>query len=568
MKRFLSVIISIVMILALSVNVMAADTKVTITGDDTANREYKAYKLMDASVSGTNFAYEVNSKYSAILIEELSLDSTATSKQIVEELNKITAADNMRHFADDVYRKILAAEIEHDATWKGNETTLPQGYWLISDVTDLSGQDKSNSLIMVDTVGDTEMNIASKPDSITTEKKVDDENDSLVKPSPTSEDDVTLQDTADYDIGDEVPYTIDIQMPNNVAAYKYYSFIIQDSVAEGLTYTEDSFELLVNNKEVALAKAGTSEAATADFIYEVDTELGADNKQVSQKLYVYPAKGYTNNADTDVVASKENGGNYLAYFNSDAPHSEINESTVVFKYTCKLNENAVVGSTGNPNNYTLKYSNNPFNDGFGKTPEDTVIVFTYKVIFNKVDPAGAALKGADFALYKFEAEKDQTLSDDQMIANGCIKHDTANAWGKYVLVDRKTTNAEIGEATVFNFNGLDDGFYILEETAPPAGYNAIEPLAFQIKADHVTTITSDPALTSVSATTKVNGAITLEMDKTEGLGTLTANIENRSGTELPSTGGMGRTIFYVTGSVVFIGAVIFLITKKRMRECK
>lgn len=568
MKRFLSVIISIVMILALSVNAMAADTAVTITGD-TTNREYKAFMLMEASVSGTNYAYEVNSKYKDILIDELGLAATATSKDIIDAVSRITAADAMRHFSDDVYRAILAKNLEHDATWTGANTTLPQGYWLIADVTNLAGQNKSNSLVMVDTVGDEEIKIAAKPHDVTTEKKVDDENDSLVNPNPVSEDSEVLQDTADYDIGDKVPYTIDIKMPNNVAAYKYYSFIIQDSVDKGLTYDETTFKLYVNNTEVTLAKAGTPEAATADFIYEIETDTDTvTGEQTAQRLYVYPVSTYTNNAGETVTASKANGGDYLAYFGANPDHSKVNNSVVVFKYECTLNENAVVGAAGNPNNYVLKFTNNPFNDGFGQTPTDTVIVFTYNVTFNKVDSKNAPLEGADFTLYKFVAAKEQK-TDSEMEAAGFVKNETANAWGKYEPVAYKTTNAEAGKATVFSFNGLDDGIYMLEETATPAGYNSIEPVQFQVTANHVTSITTGSALTGLEAKSMVGGAITLETQKDTNdiiTGEITANVVNRSGSELPSTGGIGRTIFYVTGSVVFAGAVVFLITKKRMKE--
>ena len=99
MKRFLSVIISIVMILALSVNAMAVDTAITITGD-TTTRDYKAFMLLEASVSGTNFAYKVNEKYMDILVDELGLDAaTATSEKIVDAISRLTAADDMARAA-------------------------------------------------------------------------------------------------------------------------------------------------------------------------------------------------------------------------------------------------------------------------------------------------------------------------------------------------------------------------------------------------------------------------------------------------------------------------------------
>lgn len=583
MKRFLSVIISIVMILALSVNAMAVDTAITITGD-TTTRDYKAFMLLEASVSGTNFAYKVNEKYMDILVDELGLDAaTATSEKIVDAISRLTAADDMRHFADDVYRQIIEKGIADDASWTGESATLPQGYWLIADVTDLSTQNKSNSLVMVDTLGDTSVSINAKPDEITTDKKVDDENDSLVNPAdknleatPHSEDETQLQDTADYDIGDLVPYRITIDMPNNAAAYKYYSFIISDNVEEGLTYDPSTFKISMPNTgiEPVLAEKNSPEAATADFIYEIETDTDAEGNQTAQRLYVYPAKGYTTNEGKYNDPSKTVGGDYLSIFADGTLHNVINQSTVVFDYKCLLNENAVIGVEGNPNDYQLKYSNNPFGDTFGQTPEDTVIVFTYKVTFNKVDSNKNPLEGADFTLYKFVAsyvvDEVTPEKEAELTAQGYEKNATAGAWGKYIPVAIKKTNADTtsGNPTTFSFEGLDDGYYKLEETVTPVGYNSIEPVVFKVTANHVKMIDGSTMLSGLEAKSTVGGAISFASTDTNGAvtGELTSDVENRSGSELPSTGGIGRTIFYVTGSVVFIGAVIFLITKKRMKE--
>lgn len=204
----------------------------------------------------------------------------------------------------------------------------------------------------------------------------------------------------------------------------------------------------------------------------------------------------------------------------------------------------------------LEYSNNP-NDTqggeIGKTPDDTVIVFTYKLIVNKTKSNGDALAGADFKLEK------------------------KNSDGTYTAVTRKTTatvDPEKNEipvadnagktATRFTFTGLDDGEYKLTETTTPAGYNTIAPIEFTVTAEH-TILSDNPALTTLNGN-PVSGEITLTPSTDNS--SLSTNIVNQAGTELPETGGMGTTILYVIGAILVIGAGILLVTKKRMNANK
>lgn len=189
------------------------------------------------------------------------------------------------------------------------------------------------------------------------------------------------------------------------------------------------------------------------------------------------------------------------------------ENKVVVEYNATLNENAVIGSAGNTNDVELTYSNNPNATGdgttkpadTGKTPKDTVKVFTYQTIINKVDQDGKALSGAEFTLVK--KNKDGSTKNVDVVKNA--------------------------EGKSFTFKGLDAGNYVLEETKTPDGYNTIKAIEFTIDADY---------------------------DK-EADDSLKADIVNRKGSLLPSTGGMGTTILYVIGSILVLVAAILLITK-------
>ena len=218
-------------------------------------------------------------------------------------------------------------------------------------------------------------------------------------------------------------------------------------------------------------------------------------------------------------------------------------STIRVEYTSTLNENAVIGGNGNLNRAKLQYSNNPRNvESKGETVWDNVVVFTYQVVVNKYANSVAEnnkLKGAEFTLTK--KLKDGTTKDIAVVKSQ--------------------------DGVRFTFKGLDDGEYTLTETVTPEGYNTIEPITFNVSANHEINwdgTGNRSALLESLTGNKGTGEITFTSDK--GTGALTTDIINKSGTVLPSTGGMGTTVFYVVGGGLMAVAVVLLVTKKRMEN--
>ena len=211
-------------------------------------------------------------------------------------------------------------------------------------------------------------------------------------------------------------------------------------------------------------------------------------------------------------------------------------STIYVEYTSTLNENAVLGSAGNPNTMHLTYSNNPNGTGTGQTPDDKVIVFTYQVVVNKVDPENMPLAGAQFTLEKYDADS-----------------------ADWTSVGEATLS---GEDTTFTFTGLDDGQYRLTETQTPAGYNTIDPITFTVTAAHDET-SDNPQLTSLSGNADTG---TITFTPALPTGSLTTNVVNEAGAVLPSTGGMGTTVFYVAGAVLVLGAGACLVLRQIKRK--
>ncbi|MDD6283165.1 MAG: prealbumin-like fold domain-containing protein, partial [Oribacterium sp.] len=166
-------------------------------------------------------------------------------------------------------------------------------------------------------------------------------------------------------------------------------------------------------------------------------------------------------------------------------------------------------------------------------PDDKNIVFTYKAVVNKVDQDKKSLAGAAFKLEKKKSD------------------------GTYATVKEFTA----GTDTRFEFNGLDDGNYKLTETTTPAGYNTINPIEFTISAEHDTD-SADPKLTRLSGNA-TSGEATFTADKDAG--SLTTNVVNNQGINLPTTGGMGTRVLYAGGAaMILVGAMIIRYVIKRL----
>lgn len=217
------------------------------------------------------------------------------------------------------------------------------------------------------------------------------------------------------------------------------------------------------------------------------------------------------------------------------PLSTIRGAEIIVTYDAHLNGNAVIGNIDDNNNKVkLEYSNNPNSDDLGETTEDVVYVFTYTLENTKV--------------------KGDTNPQQPLAGAGFKLQNSDGKWyklnGKLVSwVDNKDDGTEVTSAAdgKFTFSGLDAGTYTLVETTTPAGYNTCADTTVVISATH------KEDANGASTEIKVNGS------NASGV-----TIENRAGTQLPSTGGVGTTLFYVIGSVLVLAAVVLLVTKKRM----
>lgn len=315
-----------------------------------------------------------------------------------------------------------------------------------------------------------------------------------------------VDDKDSVEIGETVTYTITGKVPDTTG-FETYTYEIADTMSNGLTFNKDSVVVKIN--DVLLSKPTTG-ATDADYTITYDVDGNANSFKVS----------------IDVMKQSANVG-----------------KAITVTYTAKVNENAV--ATIEKNKATLTYSNDP-TDGSKTTttPPDEETVYSAKIVINKYAAGDETKKLSDakFVLYREVTAEGQTNVVKEYYkyipakeADGADpKVEAAVTW----VANKADATPQITDSNgAANFIGLKNGTYYLEEIEAPAGYNLLkEPVTITISG-------SDANVSTLTAT---------------------AEVANSTGAELPSTGGMGTTIFYVLGAVLVVGAGVLLVTKKRM----
>ena len=192
-------------------------------------------------------------------------------------------------------------------------------------------------------------------------------------------------------------------------------------------------------------------------------------------------------------------------------------------------------------------------------------MFTYKTTVNKVDESGNALAGAGFTLYKKYADTTKVPAGKTADADGWVAVNTFTG----------------GTDTTFTFTGIDDGTYKLVESKVPEGYTAMEDITFTVSADHTVTFESGQpgtdgklgnayvlnGLTAQVTNDSANKTATFNNSTTDGaVDGVTTTVENKSGSTLPSTGGIGVLPFILVGCGIAAAAGIGLHTSRAKRE--
>lgn len=336
--------------------------------------------------------------------------------------------------------------------------------------------------------------------------------------------DVTVRDK------NNVP-TVEKKVKNNTAGETAYAesttATIGDTVEFQITVTAqpgaDSYVL--HDK----LDAGLTLAENPNFTVKVDNTSLNENTD-----YTVTTSGLTDGCSFEI----EFTDTYLNQITAD-------NTKIVITYMAVLNKDAVIGGNGNKNDTWLTYGSNN-----SRTETSTATVYSYSFDVVKTDGEDKVLTGATFELYQTKTGEGEnaTLSDKVSFVvetNGTYRVATTDE----IADTATTTTTEIAAGSV-TISGLRNGTYYLKEIAAPTGYNPLsdpETVVVENKNNDATVTTG----TEGAADTYVSGGV---------------QVINEKGTELPSTGGIGTTIFYVVGAVLVIGAGVLLVTRKRMKN--
>lgn len=398
---------------------------------------------------------------------------------------------------------------------------------------------------------------------------------SIIEPSSENPNSYTEYNGAVYGIGDKVKFRLKGTLPENFNDYDWYYYKFVDTLSKGLTVDENSFKIFIDvpgEKEPREITLGSVKSANWD---EITGEATRGD---------FPQKSVKPNEDGSTHIVIDMGDLKLGYAEGITPYSIIR-----VEYEATVNSDAVIGVPGNPNTSHLEFSNNPNDESSqGKTPDDTVWVYTFDLDLIKVDkdtPDVLQLEGAEFYLTKTvvegEVEKTYYYHYDKTGDKVNVKWLSENEGEGVDPVPPEATKMVTdsnGKLTT-PIMGLDSGVeYTLTEVKAPNGYNTIDPFTFKFTA----TVDANGMLTNIDvedvpSRPETDDSIKWEVGKTtstEGseptaTGHITVTVKDPKAPFLPFTGGVGRTLIFVGGGVLFVGAVVALVlmsTKGRKRN--
>ena len=524
-RKVLAYLIVAMMIVAMLPNALAEGTtyNITITNAQ-AGHTYSAYQIFSGDLSTNSSGDKIlsNIVFGSGVTEDGKANLLSFNSGSYTDAAALAAAldnSNVAAFASlaagtgnlGTASKAVAQTTASNCVIDG----LTPGYYLVIDSYTSTAGEKEDALsnYIIQVVGDA--TVASKHSFPTLTKQI--------KHNEMN----TWGVVGDNQIGDTVEFRTITTVPDTTG-YTAYDYIITDTMSAGLTSN------VVTGNTNGNVRIMVKDMTSLDSTYFTVAVDGSNSNKFTVKVDILDA----------VAAGVINKGDELYTY-----------------YTGVLNKDAKIYDEGKQENEAyLVYSNNPNdNNSKGQTPKVVVYDWTFKMGINKVNKNGDALTGAKFVLSESGSLQVANMAcDDAGVPSetsnliSLVKNDD----GTYrIATESDTSTTYVIEAGNVTIKGLDDATdYYLYETKAPEGYNLLsEPVHFKISASY-----------NDAGSAVAEGYPTVTVDSGTPSTNLSADIENSSGATLPSTGGMGTTLFYVIGSILVIGAVVLLVSKKRM----
>lgn len=608
-KSLIALLCAVVAAFVLAVPAFAAGENHTITIDaQTKGHKYQAYQVFSGKLDAaedtlTNIAWGVNvngTKLLQDLVQESGTGGSPIEGVFTGATNAYDVAKALEKMGDnsaeiDKVAEIIGTNLQGDPKESGDSpddlgasekyryrytiTGLDSGYYFIKDQDNsLDGASDAYTKFILEVVHN--VAVDAKADMPPVEKAItgvtgyngNGDQDKVVPNDPSS---------ADAAIGDTVEFTITSRVPN-MDGYNRYIFVVNDTLSKGLTIGE--------------LGQFTADDVTITFI---NPDEGEDHVLRPDTDYSVAAAPNDDPGKTDIEIVFKN------FMDVAAGHIGWDIEIV---YSATVDSDAVIGNAGNPNDVSLTYSNNPNvnyggdkpdpDEPVGITPKSTVKVYVAGIQINKVDENKQSLAGAEFKLtgntlntvvvtkgefVELGLEEDEGLTVYYPLIEGgtytttapteqTASHYVGGMDAKKYKLGEKTEVVERPAGTVeykgfvdangvLRFEGLKAGTYTLSETVVPDGYNKAEDITFTVTFQVPTEENGNQAFTITPT-----GVFESVDDGEDNL--FKAEIENRSGATLPSTGGIGTTIFYAVGATCVIGAGVVLVSRYRANHMK
>lgn len=528
-KKLLAALLAVAMVCAMAIPAFAGNYWET-EEDLGQNHCYDAFQIFTGDVSDDNTISNVGwgssiahpNEFLAQLTEDLTIgdkfETSFTPQEAAAVISQWSDSDNNSIAFARCVCNYVYSDGDSTPVLQGGHTNgfklEKAGYYLIVDTSSFSSDANNdsyhayNSFLLKVNKDHYHVQITPKVVKPTVEKKVYDNDD-----GSSSGDNNGWGSSADHAINEEFKFRLIAKLPASEGrAYDYYNkytVCFNDTLSNGISFDK------LDTVEITNGDGGASQVIDA-----ANYTLTPNDPQSFFKLSI-------DNVKTCVPGLNLNDG-----------------ATITVTYTAHLNENAAVnGSAENKNSVRLQYSNNPRPDGEywgytpNYTPESEVYVYTYQLNNTKYhddDTPGNELAGAGFKLYSDADCKNEV----KLYQDGEFYYPIKNATGKEAVEMKSAANGQ------FNVKGLDAGTYYLRETTTPEGYSTCTDTPIVISATHDgNRVNLDSSKLSTTIINKKAGGITL-----------------------PSTGGIGTTIFYVVGGGLMVAAIVLLVTKKRMEN--